>query len=177
MHVRVAIGDETSLLPSLPQRGSRYGNAVMMRHGETLFNVLRRKQGWCDSPLTERGIEQALRAGEWFAEQGITFDHVYSSTSERCCDTCELVVSGAPYVRVKGLKEWNSGKFEGVTEDLNPELPYGDFYVPFGGEAELEFRKRLITTICELMRRPNHENALIQWIEKWEGYVLGLCFV
>ena len=39
----------------------------MMRHGQTLFNVLKRKQGWCDSPLTELGIEQAKRAGEGVA--------------------------------------------------------------------------------------------------------------
>ena len=52
-------------------------------------------------------------AGEWLRERGIAFDHVYSSTSERACDTCELVVPGVPYVREKGLKEWNFGTFEG----------------------------------------------------------------
>lgn len=36
----------------------------MMRHGQTLFNVLKREQGWCDSPLTNTGIEQARAAGE-----------------------------------------------------------------------------------------------------------------
>lgn len=33
-----------------------------MRHGETLFNVLHKIQGWCDSPLTSKGIQQALLA-------------------------------------------------------------------------------------------------------------------
>ena len=33
----------------------------LVRHGQTLFNVLRRKQGWCDSPLTEVGIEPPAR--------------------------------------------------------------------------------------------------------------------
>ena len=107
----------------------------MMRHGQTLFNVLKRKQGWCDSPLTELGIEQAKRAGEELRERGITFDHAYSSTSERACDTLELVVPGMPYERVKGLKEWNFGKFEGITEDLNLTPPFGDFYVQFGGRT------------------------------------------
>ena len=132
----------------------------MMRHGQTLFNVLKRKQGWCDSPLTELGIEQARRAGAWIAARGIAFDHVYSSTSERCCDTTELVVPGVPYERVKGLKEWNFGKFEGITEDLNLQPPYGDFYVRFGGEGELEFRERVVSTLLELMRRPEHECVL-----------------
>lgn len=49
----------------------------MIRHGQTLFNVLRRKQGWCDSPLTEVGIDQARAAGAYLREHGITFDHVY----------------------------------------------------------------------------------------------------
>lgn len=133
----------------------------MMRHGQTLFNVLRRKQGWCDSPLTDLGIEQARRAGAWFQEQGITFDHAYSSTSERACDTLELAAPDMPYERVKGLKEWYFGKFEGITEDLNIAVPFGDFYVQFGGEDELEFRKRIFDTVKELMSRPDHESVLM----------------
>ena len=138
----------------------------LMRHGQTLFNVLKRKQGWCDSPLTELGIEQARGAGRWFAEHGVTFDHAYSSTSERAVDTLELVLAESgqgdlAYERVKGLKEWNFGSFEGLTEDVNPPLPYGDFYVPFSGEGEMAFRARLVETITELMRRPGHECVLM----------------
>lgn len=133
----------------------------MMRHGQTLFNVLRRKQGWCDSPLTEEGIAQAGRAGAWFREQGITFDHAYSSTSERACDTLEIVAPGMSYERVKGLKEWNFGTFEGLTEDADPPLPYGDFFKQFGGETEMELRERYTQTVCELMARPGQESVLI----------------
>ena len=82
-----------------------------MRHGETLFNVLHKIQGWCDSPLTSKGIQQALLAKKWFEEHQIHFDHAYSSTSERCCDTLELITS-MPYQRCKGLKENNYGLLE-----------------------------------------------------------------
>ena len=138
----------------------------LMRHGQTLFNVLKRKQGWCDSPLTDLGIEQARGAGRWFAEHGVAFDHAYSSTSERAVDTLEFVLAESgqdelAYERVKGLKEWNFGSFEGLTEDVNPPLPYGDFYVPFGGESEMAFRARLVETITELMQRPGHECVLM----------------
>ena len=136
----------------------------LMRHGQTLFNVLKRKQGWCDSPLTELGCEQARRAGAWFRDNGVAFDHVYTSTQERACDTCELVLEAAgvalPYTREKGLKEWNFGKFEALTEDTNPPLPYGDFYVPFGGEGEMQLRERLVSTLTEIMSRPGHESVL-----------------
>lgn len=37
----------------------------LMRHGQTLFNVQKRIQGWSDSPLTEVGIEQAKQAGNY----------------------------------------------------------------------------------------------------------------
>lgn len=131
-----------------------------MRHGQTLFNLLRRKQGWCDSPLTLLGIEQAKTVGAALRERGLTFDHAYSSASERACDTLELAFPGQPYSRVKGLKEWNFGKFEGASEDLNPRLPYGDFFKQYGGEGEVEFRERLMATITEIMRRPDHESVL-----------------
>jgi len=58
----------------------------------------------CDSPLTDNGIRQAKMAGQWFCDQNIQFDSVYSSTAERACDTAELV-AGMPYAHRKGLKE------------------------------------------------------------------------
>lgn len=133
----------------------------LMRHGQTLFNVRRKIQGWCDAPLTELGIRQAKIAGEYFVKNQVTFDHAYSSTSERACDTLELVTGGKmPYTRVKGLKEWNFGVFEGESEDLNPALPYGDFFKPFGGEGELEVRERMAKTLLEIMEREDHDTVL-----------------
>ena len=91
-----------------------------MRHGETLFNVRRKIQGWCDSPLTPNGIEQAKKAKERL--KAIKFDHYYCSTSERCSDTLEIVTDNqVSYVRLKQLKERNFGLFEGESEDLNPK--------------------------------------------------------
>ena len=55
----------------------------LMRHGQTLFNVMAVNQGQCDSPLTELGIQQAKNAGAWFQNHGITFDTVYCSTGQR----------------------------------------------------------------------------------------------
>lgn len=63
----------------------------LMRHGETRFNVHHRLQGVCDAPLTEVGIEQAKKAGQYLAKQEPIFDHVFTSTSERASDTLEIV--------------------------------------------------------------------------------------
>lgn len=147
----------------------------LMRHGQTLFNVRRKVQGVCDSPLTELGIEQAKKAAQYFKDHGITFDHAYSSTSERACDTLELVTD-MEYKRVKGLKEWNFGVFEGESEDLNPKLPYGDFFKAFGGEGELEMRERVNRALTEIMEREDHQVVLAvshgaacrQFMRYWE---------
>ena len=111
----------------------------LMRHGETLFNRLHKKQGWCDSPLTELGRKQALVAQQYFHEQGIQFDGAFCSTAERASDTLELITD-QPYTRLKGLKEWHFGRFEGQDEFLNPAQPYEDFFLQYGGESEDQVR-------------------------------------
>lgn len=146
----------------------------LMRHGETLFNQQKKIQGWCDSPLTEKGIKQATISGEYFSSHQIEFDSAYASTSERASDTLELVTK-MPYKRIKGLKEWNFGSLEAEHEYLNPPLPYGDFFVTFGGEEEFQFRERVSNTIYELMKQEEKENVLIvshgascrQFMQNW----------
>ncbi|MFW7395453.1 histidine phosphatase family protein, partial [Vagococcus fluvialis] len=43
----------------------------LTRHGQTLFNLQHKIQGFCDSPLTELGINQAKIAKEYFIREGI----------------------------------------------------------------------------------------------------------
>ena len=158
----------------------------LVRHGQTLFNLLKKVQGWCDAPLTPYGIEQAKVAGAYFKKEGITFDHAYSSTSERASDTLELITDH-PYKRLKGLKEWNFGLFEAETEALNPQLPYGDFFATYGGEREVDFRARVVNTVEEIMSQDDHNvvlavshgAAVAQFARHWEehsaiGRVSGL---
>ena len=73
----------------------------LMRHGQTRFNVQHRLQGVCDAPLTEVGIEQAKKAGQYLAKQEPIFDHVFTSTSERASDTLEIVTGRTDYESLK----------------------------------------------------------------------------
>ncbi len=134
----------------------------LMRHGQTLFNSRHLIQGWCDSPLTELGKKQAAIAGEYFTKNNIVPDHYYCSTSERCSDTLELAVGAdVPYTRLKGLKEWNFGTMEGESEQLNPPLPYGDFFKTYyHGEGEQEMRQRMNDTLSAIMAKPDHNVVL-----------------
>lgn len=135
----------------------------LMRHGETLFNVRRKIQGWCDSPLTPNGIEQAKKAKERIKD--IHFDHYYCSTSERCSDTLEIVTDNkVDYIRLKQLKERNFGLFEGESEDLNPrkdgEFNYDDLFPHYGGELTCEVTDRMYETLKTIMEKEDHINVL-----------------
>lgn len=81
----------------------------LMRHGQTLFNTLNRIQGWCDSPLTEKGREQARQVRAYFEKHDTTFDQYYCTTTERASDTIELATGRTDYHRIKGLKEMHFG--------------------------------------------------------------------
>lgn len=148
-----------------------------MRHGETLFNVQKKIQGWCDSPLTQRGIEQAKTAGQYFKDNNIQFDAAYCSTAERASDTLELVTD-MPYTRLKGLKELSFGAFEGEHEYLHPKMDpqkhFGDYYVQFGGEDNQDAQKRIATTLQKIMNQDNqtvlvvsHGGAMMMFSDLW----------
>ena len=138
----------------------------LMRHGQTLFNLRKKIQGACDSPLTDEGKRQAKIAGLYFKENNIIFDHAYSSTQERASDTLEIVTDyKMPYERLKGIKEWNFGVFEGESEDLNPphkpnERSFGDFFVKFKGESEKPVSERMTKALLDIMERESHKKVL-----------------
>lgn len=121
----------------------------LMRHGQTLFNVQGRIQGACDSPLTELGIAQAKAARDYFEQEGIRFDSIYSSTQERACDTAELVTGRKDYIRLKGLKEWNFGSFEAHQE--YSILPYIKKMVP-----------AIVITLLDMAA-----NQMLRFINEW----------
>lgn len=133
----------------------------LVRHGETQFNAEHRVQGWCDSPLTERGREQARTVGRYFREKGIAFDHAYCSTSERASDTLELMVD-MPYTRLRGLKEMNFGKLEGLPDRLCAKTPEEcvTYYLPFGGDSSDWVRDRMLDTLTQIMGQEGHDCVL-----------------
>ena len=134
----------------------------LVRHGETWLNVEHKNQGSWDAPLTEKGIKQAEAARDYFKKEGITFDHAYSSTSERACDTLEIITENrVPYTRRKDLKELNFGSFEGKDSFLNPPVPFGDAFVRYGGESDSDLQKRMLKALNEIMEKEDHENVLV----------------
>ncbi|MGI8387418.1 histidine phosphatase family protein [Robertmurraya sp. P23] len=117
-----------------------------VRHGETQYNIEKRMQGFCDSPLTERGIAQAKSVGMGLDD--IEFTAVYTSESQRVIDTAKYAVGhrNLPTMTDPRLKEMNFGALESLVEseiterygnileqlftlnDLNMAAPEGESY-------------------------------------------------
>ena len=125
----------------------------LMRHGETRFNVQERMQGRCDSPLTEKGIQEAKLAAEKLKD--IHFSTIYVSTSERARDTAEIVAQYHPgnIVYTKKICEVNYGDLEGLTfKEADPsskrfmDTHYGDV----GGEEHSDVTRRMYSMFQEI---------------------------
>ena len=142
-------------------------DVYLMWHGITLFSSLGRVEGWSDSPLTDEACEQAKAAGRtYFAGRGIVPSVCFSSMSERACDTLELAweaAFGTPahYTRLKGLKDLNCAIFEGKDTSLVPPIPYGDFFVRYGGESARAAGERLHQTLLNLPIPPEAYSVLV----------------
>lgn len=139
----------------------------LMRHGETMFNAQHRIQGWCDSPLTERGIEQARTMGAKLRERGVRVDRATCSTAERAADTLELILAelgqpNFPYTRLKGLREMFYGDLEAQQDFLAENDPEAcrTYYLQFGGESSDTVRDRMIATLTDVMLEPGSETVL-----------------
>ncbi|WP_019892724.1 histidine phosphatase family protein [Allobaculum stercoricanis] len=133
---------------------------VLMRHGQTLFNLRGKFQGVVDSPLTPLGIQQAKTVKPFLDDLPFQFDHAYSSSSERACDTLEIVTN-LPYIRLKGLKEWNFGILEGEPEYLHPPFDqYDEYFSTHDGEGRMEVFNRINSTLCSIMEKEDHCNVI-----------------
>lgn len=90
----------------------------LVRHGKTMFNSIRRAQGWSDSPLTETGRAGIRGLGRGLREQGIDFVAAYSSDSGRTIETLNLILeqqgqTDLPRQQDPRIREWCFGSFEG----------------------------------------------------------------
>jgi 2,3-bisphosphoglycerate-dependent phosphoglycerate mutase len=79
---------------------------VLMRHGESLWNRERRFISWVDSPLTDRGVEEARAAGLAIADDGIKFDIVYTSMLKRAIKTAWTVLEASDQCPVPVSPDW-----------------------------------------------------------------------
>ena len=117
---------------------------ILLRHGETTWNVAGRYQGQVDTPLSERGILQGKAAAE--ALRNIPIDAAFSSPLSRACDTCRFAAElhGLTVETDERLTEISHGLWEGIHAD---EI-----------EAKYPEEFRLWHTRPDLVQMPEGEN-------------------
>ncbi|WP_026382146.1 2,3-diphosphoglycerate-dependent phosphoglycerate mutase [Achromobacter xylosoxidans] len=103
---------------------------VLMRHGESQWNLENRFSGWTDVDLTETGREQARKAGELLKKEGYTFDLAYSSVLKRAIRTLWIALDAmdAMYTPVGvnwRLNERHYGALQGLNK-AETAAKYGD---------------------------------------------------
>ena len=63
---------------------------ILIRHGQSTWNLEKRFTGWVDVHLTEKGISEAKKAGDLIKEKNITINLYYSSLQLRANDTLKI---------------------------------------------------------------------------------------
>src|SRR5256885_1437504 len=102
---------------------------VLVRHGQSLWNLENRFTGWVDVPLTEGGRAEAKRAGELLKAQGLKFDVAYTSALTRAQTTLQIIIETLgvqlPVIRDQALNERHYGDLQGLNKKELAEK-YGD---------------------------------------------------
>jgi len=133
---------------------------VLLRHGESQWNLENRFTGWVDVPLSSKGIDEAKNAGEKI--KGFVFDHAYTSVLRRAIDTLTIVLDivgqkNLPVTQDQALNERHYGDLQG----LNKAETAQKF-----GEAQVKLWRRSFD-----VQPPNGEslkNTLERVLPYWE---------
>jgi 2,3-bisphosphoglycerate-dependent phosphoglycerate mutase len=129
---------------------------VLLRHGESQWNLENRFTGWVDVPLSPKGEQEAKAAGQKLA--GTTFDRAYTSVLKRAIDTLAIVLgvigqTGLPIEKDKALNERMYGELQGLNKTETVQK-YGEQQVklwrrsydvrPPGGESLKDTADRVL---------------------------------
>ena len=111
---------------------------VLVRHGQSMWNLENRFTGWTDVELSEQGIKEAKEAGKILKEKGFNFDVAYTSVLKRANDTLKYILEelGEENIPVKKswrLNERHYGALQGLNKDETKEK--------YGAEQVLLWRR------------------------------------
>ena len=111
---------------------------VLVRHGQSMWNLENRFTGWTDVELSEQGIKEAKEAGKVLKEKGFNFDVAYTSVLKRANDTLgyileELDEKNIPIKKSWRLNERHYGALQGLNKDETKEK--------YGAEQVLLWRR------------------------------------
>jgi 2,3-bisphosphoglycerate-dependent phosphoglycerate mutase len=103
---------------------------VLLRHGQSQWNLENRFTGWVDVPLSPRGEEEAKRAANQLLDKGYNFDLVYTSFLKRAIKTTNIVLEAMDLLWLPTFKTWRlNERHYGALQGLNKSemaVKYGE---------------------------------------------------
>lgn len=102
---------------------------VLVRHGQSVWNLENKFTGWTDVELSENGVKEAKEAGKVLKEKGFRFDVAYTSVLKRANDTLKYILEemneDIPIHYSYKLNERHYGALQGLNKD-ETRKKYGD---------------------------------------------------
>lgn len=102
---------------------------ILVRHGESIWNLENKFTGWTDVELSRNGIKEAIEAGKVLKEKGYTFDIAYTSVLKRANDTLKYILKelneNIPIYYSYKLNERHYGALQGLNKD-ETKKEYGE---------------------------------------------------
>lgn len=111
---------------------------VLIRHGESQWNKENRFTGWTDVDLTEKGVQEAVSAGQLLKKEGYTFDFAYASVLKRALRTLHHVLDEMDLLWIPVEKSWRlNERHYGALQGLNKSETAAKF-----GEDQVKIWRR-----------------------------------
>ena len=154
---------------------------VLLRHGQSEWNLANKFTGFKDVELTENGIAEAKNGGKLLKEAGIEFDQVFTSTLKRANETAKLALTEAGQAELidtmiyhDDLRERDYGDLTGLDKD-ETRAKYGEEQVhiwrrsydtpPPGGEC--------LQDVVEKRVRPYYEEHIKPMVDEGKNVLIA----
>lgn len=145
---------------------------LLIRHGQTDWNLKEKIQGSCDIELNETGIRQAEKLSNELLEKKYRFSKIYSSPQRRALKTSEILseATNIDYISIKELEEINFGQWEGLSwTEVKEQYPieYKEWYInrrytkPPKGESYQEMLERALTALYKIINENNDDVVVV----------------
>ncbi|MCT3379812.1 2,3-diphosphoglycerate-dependent phosphoglycerate mutase [Lacticaseibacillus paracasei] len=93
---------------------------VLIRHGQSEWNLSNQFTGWVDVDLSEKGVEEAKHAGQLVKQAGLEFDQAYTSVLTRAIKTLHYVLEESDQLWIPEMKTWRlNERHYGALQGLN----------------------------------------------------------
>lgn len=93
---------------------------VLLRHGESIWNLENKFTGWTDVGLSEKGVKEAHTAAQWLKKEGYTFDLAYTSVLKRAIKTLWIVLEDMDLMWIPVYRSWRlNERHYGALQGLN----------------------------------------------------------